>query len=114
MIRQLTPENSSEIDFVPHAIVRRPASYFAESLHMRLIHDADDLDEYEGILLVLNNDMPFALRHYAGHPADTVTIYLPSEYKNVHQITNILNRITRELRIDRSDICWQRIDSPGL
>lgn len=114
MIRQLQPENFHEIDLVPQAIIGRPVSYFVDSLNIRLIAGSDDFDEYEGASLLLNNDTPFALRHYSGHPENTVTIYLPREYRDVDQITMILSHIAKELHVSRSDIIWQRAYDPEL
>lgn len=114
MIRQLRFENLREMDLVPQAIIGRPVSYFVDSLNIRLMTGHDDLDEFEGASLLLNDETPFALRHYAGHPEGTVTIYLPREYRDVDQITNIVRLIVSDLHVDRGDVIWQRADDPDL
>jgi hypothetical protein len=101
------------IDFVPQAILKTPVSYLATALHVRFAREHDDLDEYDGAAFNLNG-LLFALRRYKGHPNDTVTIYLPSNFESVEEITKVLSLIIDELPVSRSDLFWQRSDSPHL
>ena len=114
MIRHLETERPGEIDFVPQAVIGRPRSYFEKSLHIKFSRGDDDFDRYEEAAFWLNNDLPFVLRHYAGHPANTTTLYLPRTYREVDEITSIVGRIINELSIDRDDVIWQRADDPDL
>jgi hypothetical protein len=114
MIRQMAPEEFRDTDFVPQAVIGRPPSYFVSHLRINLIRSADDLDEYEGAVLTLNDRTPFVLRHYRGHRDDTTTIYLPVTYRDGDEITRIVKRLLRELKIDRRDLVWQRADNPEL
>jgi hypothetical protein len=114
MIRHLGTEHPGEIDFVPQAVIGRSRSYFEKSLRIRFSAGDDDLDRYEEAAFLLNDDLPFVLRHYAGHPANTTTLYLPRRYQEVDQITSIVGRIIRELSLDRDDVVWQRADDPEL
>jgi hypothetical protein len=114
MIRRLRSAKLRQIDFVPQAVVGHPATYFEKNLRVKMASGSDDLDEYYGAAFILNNETPFVLRHYKGHPTNTMTIYLPSEYRSVDQITEIVSRIVQELQIERNDLIWQRADDPGL
>jgi len=114
MIRHLGTEHPGEIDFVPQAVIGRPRSYFEKSLHIHFSAGNDDFDRYEEATFLLNDDLPFVLRHYAGHPANTTTLYLPRTYQEIDQITSIVRRIIHELSVDRKDIIWQRADNPEL
>ena len=114
MIRRLPSDRLRQIDFVPQAVVGHPAAYFEKNLRVKMAPGRDDLDEYYGAAFILNNETPFVLRHYQGHPTNTMTIYLPREYQSVDQITEIVSRIVQELQIERNDLIWQRADDPGL
>jgi hypothetical protein len=101
------------IDFVPQAVIKKPVAYFVAEMRVPFVRGHDDLDEYEGAAFSLNG-LPFAIRHYKGHPADVVTIYLPSRFEDVGEITAILSTIIDELPISRADLLWQRADNPDL
>jgi hypothetical protein len=87
---------------LPQAIIARPISYFRDALGIRISKSIDDFDEFEGAALRLNGELPFALKHYAGYPDETTTIYLPCTIRDVAQITTMIRRITKELHIART------------
>ena len=111
MIEQADIPNT-EIDFVPHAVIARPISYFRDQLD-GFRRDYDDLDYYEGSTFILDGKIPIALRHYDGHPPETVTIYLDGRIRDRRQISDILRRIVEELRVEDA-VKWQRDDDWGL
>ncbi len=114
MIRALSSEILHELDLVPQAVVGRSPAFFEKSLRIKLRPGSDDLDKYYGAAFILDNETPFVLRHYRGHPTNTMTIYLPRKYQNVDQITEIVMHIMQELQIERSYLTWQRADDPAL
>jgi len=103
----------SKVDFVPQAVLNKPLGYFATKLRASVETGLDDLDHYESISFN-RNGLLFAVRHYKGHPDNTVTIYLPSKFHEVEQITNIVSNILSELSVSGEDILWQRRDDPDL
>ena len=103
-----------QVDFVPHAVIGRSASYLQHHNKVEFTEGADDLDRFEGALLKLDDEVPIALRHYAGHTENTVTVYIPSEYTDVDVITRIIALLSKELQLQREDILWQRAQDPDL
>jgi hypothetical protein len=73
----------------------------------------DDLDEFYGAAVWLD-ELPVVVMHYRGHPADTSTIYLPFEIKDVNEISSIISRVVAELNVREKSIVWQRKDNPEL
>jgi len=114
MLSPLPIRNLPPADFIPQAIFGRPASYFANTRRIIFIDDWDDFDRYEGAAFSLNGQLPFALKHYRGHPTDTLTLYLPSDIRDVEQITQIISAIMKELELGRDILVWQRADDPNL
>ncbi len=114
--RQLSLEAIVGIELVPQAIVARPISYFEKSLGISFVKDRDDLDEFEGAALLINDKLHLALKHYPGYPADTTTIYLPYEINDLAQITEIIRLVADELHISSAwigfPLAWQRSDDP--
>jgi len=94
------------IDFVPQAIVAKPIGYFEDRLggFDRMV---DDLDYYEGATFSLDGSLLFALRHYDGFPAGTVTIYLDGNIRDTGTISEAVQRIAAELEVEDA-IHWRR------
>lgn len=101
-------------EFVPQAIIGQPITTIVRRLDVDFERGYDDLDSYEGIGLMLNNELPFALMHYKGHPEDTFTIYLADQIRDVDQITHIIGDIVTELGVSEDQIIWQRKDGIEL
>src|SRR6516162_4716688 len=75
-------------EFVPQAVIDYPMSFFEEKLRMPAVHEQDDLDEYEAIALIIDDGgVLVELKHYAGYPENTTTIYLSDFINNVAQIS---------------------------
>jgi len=106
MFRQLSLEAIAGIELVPQAIVARPISYFEKSLGIRFIKNRDDLDEFDGAALLINDKLHLALKHYPG--------YLPYEINELAQITEVIRFVADELHISSAWIVWQRSDDPDL
>jgi hypothetical protein len=100
-----------QVELLPQAVLGRPISHFA--LRMPVVEGHDDFDKFQGAALLLNGER-LALIHYAGHPSDTVTVYLPWYIRDVDQITTIIGRLVEELDLPREAIIWQRADDPSL
>jgi len=108
-------ETFDDVDFVPQAILRVGISYFSVERGFDVQRSADDLDEYEGVAFFDEAlGKPVALRHYAGHPQDTVTIYLPYEVEDVGVITKTVHRLIDTFGLNDGDIVWERKDNPEL
>jgi hypothetical protein len=102
------------VEFVPHAILSVPISYFSE-LGYSVIHSRDSLDEYDGTTFLSEAvHLPIAVRYYEGYPEKTSTVYLPFEIKEVPQISEIIRSLLEEFKLVESDIVWQRKDDPDL
>lgn len=99
---------------IPQAIFAQPVVFFENRHAIHFVEGHDDLDSYLGALLSLNDSLPFALRHYPGHPANTTTLYLAKEISGIEEISRIVEAIAKELGIPRDGIQWQRSDNPGL
>jgi hypothetical protein len=114
MFKQIPLEELAGTELLPQAIIARPISYFSDTLGIQISKSADDFDEFEGAALRLNGELSFALKHYAGYPDETTTIYLPYTIRDVAQITAAIRRIAKELHIASVWIAWQRMDDPNL
>src|ERR1700691_377134 len=77
MIRQSSFDAVQSLDLIPQAIIGRPVSYFASSMHADFVSGHDGFDQFEGAVFVLDEKFSFALKRYRGHPNGTTTIYLP-------------------------------------
>ena len=62
-----------DYDIVPQAIFWRPLRYFTTAIR----HGEDNLDAFDAASFIIGNWPRFDLRTYEGHPAFTVTLYLP-------------------------------------
>jgi hypothetical protein len=113
MLRPIPIAELGKIDLIPQAILNRPVSYF-EKHGIQFVQADDELDNYEGAALVLDNNLRFALKHHRGYPNDTITIYLSKEIQNLQQITSIVRRIVEELKLTPEVIRWQRSDNPDF
>jgi len=108
-------EDFGDVDFVPQAILRVSLAHFSGWRGLKLGRSADDLDEYEGVaFLDAELGKPVAVRRYAGHPKDTVTIYLPYEVEDVGVITQSVHRLVQDFGLSDDDILWERKDNPEL
>jgi hypothetical protein len=101
-------------EFIPQAIIGFPISLFAEKLRASISRDHDDLDAYEAIAMVTNGGELVELKHYAGYPKDTTTVYLSEMINDVDQISAIIRTVAFELEIPAGKIIWQRADDPSL
>jgi hypothetical protein len=99
-------------EFIPQAIVRRPVDAFARP-GADVFSGTDDLDEYRGVGFLFGN-VAFTIMHYKGHPADTSTIYLPPDIRDLQAINKVLRAIFSHFKVRDGDIAWQRKDSVDL
>jgi hypothetical protein len=95
-----------DYDVVPHAIFWRPLKYF--SLVIR--SGEDGLDEFQAVSFLIGNDIHFDLRTYAGHPAVTVSLYLPAEVSDQQEILQIVKIVIKQMIIPKNAVAWQRGD----
>jgi len=102
------------VDFIPQAIFGRPVSYFVKTMNIPFADNQDDFDHYQGAAFILNERVPFALKHYNGHPPDTITVYLPSDLQEIGLITETILMLMRELKLGKDVLVWQRTDNPDL
>ena len=114
MLRTVSFSEVSKLDLIPQAIINKPLSYFHKHLKIEIVHGRDDLDEFEGAALLVDNALPFALKHYPGYPDNTTTIYLSHELKDLEEISRAISIIVKELRLPKKAVSWQRSDNPEL
>lgn len=95
-------------ELLPQATINKPVSYFVEHLGANLVRGEDDLDFFEGVGLVLDDIVPFALMHYRGYPPNTTTVYLPFGIQGASEIAAIVSKIAKETDINPVHISWQR------
>jgi len=101
------------IDFIPHAIFGVPISYFSKNYGLKIESSHDDLDAYEGTYYI-EGELPVAIRTYAGHPKNTVTLYLPSTLQSVEKISVLVRDVAKHFGIDDSALQWERAQDPAL
>jgi hypothetical protein len=109
------PLEFQNVDFIPQAIFRGSVEHFARILSSDVTHGSDDLDEFYGLAFLSESaKVPVAVRHYAGHPEDTVSVYLPREIEDVEDISRMIELLMKEFRLSPADKIWERRDDPGL
>jgi hypothetical protein len=96
----LRPVEPSE-NFVPVLSLRQKLDYLARKHHWSLQHGADDLDEYDVVLIEYNGGRRFLLLKYAGSPDDMVDVYIPARMPNYRLF---LKDIVDALRVPKSDV----------
>lgn len=96
--------NQAIYDVVPQAIFWRHIQCFA----INPDKSEDDLDVYLVASFVIGNHINFDLRHYDGHPAATVTVYLPSNTLDAQEIDVELDMIISGLHVPKSGVAWRR------
>jgi hypothetical protein len=101
------------IDFVPQAILDVPLSHFSDKFGLEIESSQDDFDEYDGAYQVVD-DVLMAIRHYAGHPPNTATLYFPSTVKDLETITDLIGAFTQHFGLTSGQLQWQRKDNPDL
>jgi len=114
MLRPIATKDLGEREMIPQAIFAQPVSFFEGRHAIHFVEAHDDLDSYLGAALALNDSLPFALRHYRGHPENTTTLYLAKEISDIEEISRLVAAIAKELSIPRDRIEWQRSDNPEL
>jgi hypothetical protein len=111
MIRRLAlHEVSDKVDLVPQAMIALPVSYFVDKYGPFDTAD-DDLATWEGAAFSIEGRLLFALMHYPGEPADTVTVYLPRTVLR-SGIPDALAQIVREMKLPKEVVSWQRDKAP--
>ncbi len=116
MIRQMPLKQfgSGPVDFVPQAVLSRSTDFLAETLGIEFEKDADDPDAFMGALVYVNPERPVEIKHYSGHPAGTVTLYLPDWLNRVEAISAAIDEILHQLKLHRDALLWERADDPEL
>ena len=104
-MRQLHQRISSKENFVPAFSLNRPWDYFVKKFHLSdPEHGADDLDDYEAVLLEIDGER-FLLLRYARYPTDMVDVFIPSALATS---SRFLDRIVHELDVPREAITPHR------
>lgn len=93
-----------EYDVIPQAIFWRALGYFTENVR----NGEDGLDEFKAASFSVGNDIRFDLRTYAGHPALTVTLYLPNIITDLAEISRIIKIVIRGMAVPKKAVAWQR------
>jgi len=113
MIRQIgTDDIFNGHEYVPHAVLRRSPAELAVQLGITFEESIDDLDSYEIAALRLDDEPPFALMRYRGHPADETRLLLPHEPASIARTHENLARILEAIGLTADAISWRREPSP--
>lgn len=91
-------------DVVPQAIFWRPLAYFTSMQR----EGEDDLDHYTFAHYQIGNSLTFDLRHYPGHQASTVTMYLPLSMQDLKEIQHATTLVIDGLRLPKLAVAWRR------
>jgi len=113
MLRSIAIDELPKAEYVPQAIIRKPVSYLSHKARFPVEHGFDDFDEFVGGAFVLENDIPFTIKHYKGHPENTATVYLPMSIQDLDDITQLIHVILQEFHIEEKYLFWQRKDDPN-
>lgn len=102
-----------ETDFIPHAIINEGIKKLSARCGARVISAHDDLDRFQGSLVYVGSTT-VALKHYAGHPKGTTTIYFSSDIAGREPIARQLDATLAALRVPANKVRWRRCaNSPG-
>ena len=93
-----------DYDVVPQAIFWRPLQYFTTLIRQ----GEDDLDSFDAASFIIGNRERYDLRRYRGHPAFTVTLYLPFKMENLKDITLIISHVVEEMAVPPQALAWRR------
>ena len=110
--RELQQVHELNVELIPQAIIGMRIDDIVNG-KASLVQRRDDLDDFRGASFTCGK-LKFAVRHYAGHPSDTATIYIDRKYRDVTEITSIVEQILNTLKIPRKALKWQRADDPDL
>ncbi len=91
-------------DVSPQAIFWRPIKYFS----MKVRSEEDELDRYEAVAYLVGNHLHFELRAYAGHPPNTVTLYLSFEQQDSSEIGMLIDEVIKRLVVPKTAVAWRR------
>ena len=97
-------EHQSLCDVTPQAIFWRTIQCFAINPQ----ESEDDLDVYLFASFAMGNQISFDLRHYAGHPKSTVTVYLSANTRDPMEIDDTLECVIQGLQVPKTGIAWRR------
>jgi len=104
-MRQLRQQIRSTDNFVPALSLNRTWDYFVDKLRLSdPERGADDLDEYEAVLLEIEGGR-FLLLRYARYPEDMVDVFVP---KSLTSSAHFLDSIVRELGVPPDAITRHR------
>jgi hypothetical protein len=104
-MRQLHQRINPSESFVPVLSFNLPWEYFVNKLHLSdPERGADDLDDYEAVLLETGGQR-FLLLRYARNPKDMVNVLIPSALVTSAQF---VDRILRELDVPGDAITRHR------
>lgn len=81
----------------------RPIQYFSDIIS----NEQDELDQFKFVGYTENNT-PFDIRVYLGHPPETVTLYLPSDINRDDAIQEQIDTAIRTLDVPESALAWRR------
>ena len=98
-------------DFIPQAILAISQAEAHE--RFQLVPSSDDFDNFVGNTMMVDETM-VALKRYAGHPPDTLTLYMPPSLDSIEQISRKVFQIVRDLGLPQEMIIWERSQSPDL
>jgi hypothetical protein len=104
--------NLLDVDMLPQATINREPLYFKVQHGIEFCDSYDDLDYFTAALLLLDQELLFALKRYRGNPKGVTSIYLPTNYRKLDQISEAVKSIMDALHLKDEDLFWHRKDTP--
>ncbi len=116
-IRQMPLSLLDDDFYIPQAIIAEDITVIAQRMGLILEHKTDEMDAvdgFRGAAVVLDGDITFLIKHYAGFQEGTVQLYLPASISDVEDITEMISYVMSQTRMPPSRLMWQRKDNPEL
>lgn len=99
-MREIKKPIEPKEDFVPVFALNSSIDELADKFHLSPQHGADELDEYDVVLLETDTGRPFLLLEYKRSPA--ASVYIPA--RMLDRLSRIMAEIAKELRVAESEI----------
>lgn len=101
-------------DLVPQAILSLSIDTFHQRYRDLIEVGHDDFDAFRGLSFMTDDGRALTIRHYAGHPPETATVYLDADIQDVAAIRAVIATTVRELAIPLDAVTWQRGDEIAM
>jgi hypothetical protein len=104
--------NRFEGEFVPQVVLGLTETEARQRFGLE--SGEDDFDTFVGAAFIIDHDLEFVIKHYAGHPPDTFTVYMARTISDIDEITRNIRRIVEYLDLSLHNLQWERADDPDM